>query len=101
MNCVAVKEAKNNFTQLLHLVERGEPVQIARHGKSVAVLSSVEFFENASKATGFAESLNDWRKKSAAILSNSDIEEIFKTERKVEPFTRANELSEIADSWGE
>lgn len=33
-----VAEAKNNFTQLLERVERGETVTITRHGKPVAEL---------------------------------------------------------------
>ena len=99
MNSVAVKEAKNNFTHLLHLVEKNEPVQISRHGKPVAVLSSVEYFENAGKSSAFAESLDSWQKKSASILSNEDIDTIFKSQRKIESSVRANEFSEIADSW--
>ena len=99
MNSVAVKEAKNNFTQLLHLVEKSEPVQIARHGKTVAVLSSVEYFENACQSSPFAESLDSWHKKSAAILSNEDIDSVFNSERKIESSNRANEFSKIADLW--
>lgn len=99
MNSVAVKEAKNNFTQLLHLVEKDEPVQISRHGKTVAVLSSVEYFENANKSSPFAESLDSWQKKSAAILSNEDIDSVFNSERKIESSSRANEFSNIADLW--
>ncbi|MBV9676745.1 MAG: type II toxin-antitoxin system Phd/YefM family antitoxin [Acidobacteriaceae bacterium] len=35
-------EAKNNFSHLLELVERGEEVIVARHGKSVARLVGLQ-----------------------------------------------------------
>ena len=106
MNSVAVKEAKNNFTHLLHLVENGEPVQISRHGKAVAVLASVSSFNEANQNSAFAESLLAWRSKSASVLSNSEfsnseIEKIFMAERKIENLTRADEISSISELWGE
>ncbi|WP_294431060.1 type II toxin-antitoxin system Phd/YefM family antitoxin [uncultured Treponema sp.] len=106
MNSVAVKEAKNGFTHLLHLVENGEPVQISRHGKAVAILASVSSFNEANQNTAFAESLIAWRAKSASVLSNSEfsnseIEKIFNAERKVENLSRAEEISKISELWSE
>lgn len=100
MNSVAVKEAKNNFTHLLHVVEAGEPIQISRHGKGVAVLSSIEDFENANDSPNFAKSFALWQKKSAAVLSNADVDAIFKTERKIENLSRAGEIEAISHLWG-
>lgn len=37
-----VHEAKTNFSQLLEMVERGEEVIVARHGKPVARLVGLE-----------------------------------------------------------
>ncbi len=104
MNCVAVKEAKNNFTQLLHLVEKGQSIQISRHGKVVAVLTSIESYKETNLSSSFAKSLEEWRLKSSQILSqnefsNSQIDEIFKSDRKIESSSRANELSEISKEW--
>ncbi len=104
MNSVAVKEAKNGFTHLLHLVENGEPVQISRHGKAVAVLASVSAFNEANKNSSFAESLMAWRSKSLSILSNSvfsnsEIEKIFTAERKIENHPRADEISSLSELW--
>lgn len=101
MNCIAVKEAKNNFTQLLHIVENGEPVQISRHGKTVAVLSSLSNFEETIKSSSFAESFREWQEKYHSIskdsadtsnFSNEEIEQIFKSERKIENLCRAQDM---------
>ena len=59
----------------------------------VSVLSPAESFESDSRSSVFAESLTSWWQKSAEVLSNSDIDKVFKTERKVEPFTEANKLT--------
>ncbi len=106
MNCVAVKEAKNSFTHLLHLVENGEPVQISRHGKAVAVLTSVSNYNEANQNSSFAESLRKWREKSLSTLSrtefsNSEIEKIFNPERKIENLSRAEEFSKLSEIWPE
>ncbi|MBV9307438.1 MAG: type II toxin-antitoxin system Phd/YefM family antitoxin [Acidobacteriaceae bacterium] len=37
-----IHEAKTNFSHLLELVERGEEVIVARHGKSVARLVGLQ-----------------------------------------------------------
>jgi prevent-host-death family protein len=36
MQTLAIAQAKNNFSALLHLVEAGEDVLLTRHGKVVA-----------------------------------------------------------------
>jgi len=82
MTSVSVKEAKNTFTALLHKVENGEPVEILRHGKSVAVISSKEYFESHTKESSFEERLMAWRNKYSALFTNEEIDEIFNIERK-------------------
>ncbi len=37
-----VKEAKNNFSSLIRLAEKGQPQVIRRHAKEVAVVVSME-----------------------------------------------------------
>lgn len=44
MKTLAASEAKNHFGELLDLARR-EPVQIAKKGRSVAVMVSIEEFE--------------------------------------------------------
>ncbi len=41
MQSVSVAYAKDRLPSLLHLVEQGEDVEITRHGKAVAVITSV------------------------------------------------------------
>lgn len=101
---MAVKEAKNRFTHLLHLVENDEPVQISRHGKVVAVLSSVGSFNETAQNSSFAEGLRLWRKKSVSVLSqaeftNDEIDRIFSTKRTIENTTRADEMEQVAALW--
>lgn len=100
MTAIPVKEAKNTFTQLLHLVEEGAPVEIVRHGKSVAVLSSVELFNSMNAGNSFEKGLLEWRKKAAACFSNDEIDDIFSQKRDFEKLNRADEISEAADLWG-
>ena len=40
-----LQEAKNKFSQVVNLAGMGRPQYITRHGKPVAVLSSIEDFE--------------------------------------------------------
>ena len=101
MTAIPVKEAKNTFTQILRMVEGGEPVQIERHGKSVAVISSLDFFNQLSQISDFEKDLNTWRAKAAQILTNDEIEDIFKTERKIEHLSRADDLLNAVDRWKE
>lgn len=37
----SIAEAKNRLTKLVHSAEQGTPVELTRHGKSVAVLVSL------------------------------------------------------------
>ena len=99
MTEVAVKEAKNTFTQLLRQVEQGEPVSILRHGKQVAVLTSAEYFQQENEVFSFEKKLNAWRQKAAGIFSNKEIDDIFSTERKVDSPRNPNEMAEIANLW--
>ena len=49
MRQVSVGEAKNKLPYFLHLAEKGEQIQITRHGKMVALLNGVEQNEIVSK----------------------------------------------------
>lgn len=95
MTEIAVKEAKNTFTQLVRQVEQGEPVKILRRGNAVAVLTSIDYFEKESENSDFKISFEQWRKKAGGILSNNDVDEIFHNERKIEN-PRSDEISSIS-----
>jgi len=68
-----VAELKARLSQALHDVERGERVQVARHGKVVAALVSaedlrmLERLEAASPAGGLGELPGQWKGARALI----------------------------------
>jgi prevent-host-death family protein len=47
---IPLHEAKNRLSQVVHAVESGEPAEITRHGRSVAVLLSTEAYARVQGA---------------------------------------------------
>lgn len=89
MKQVSVGEAKNKLPYFLHLVEKGEQVQITRHGKMVAILNGAEQNEIISKQKRFLDSVEKWRKKNADwLLSDSEAEELFGRDSQIEADVR-------------
>ena len=68
----SIYEARNNFSNLVKLAESGEPVELTRYDKPVAVIISYEEYEkqNAPKGKFW---LSEWRKKYADVLDNEGI----------------------------
>ncbi len=50
MSCVALYEAKNKLTDIVRQVETGEPIELTRHGKPVAILVGFDRFRELEKA---------------------------------------------------
>ena len=77
MNSIAATDAKNSFGSLLTQVQRG-PVEIAKQGKGVAVLLSMEAYEeiqerlNKREPTNFSW-LEDWRKSTSPTADQKPI----------------------------
>ncbi len=46
MQTNTIAEAKNNLSQLIHQLERGESISLTRYGKPVAVLMSQQQYQN-------------------------------------------------------
>lgn len=85
MRQVSVGEAKNKLPYFLHLAEKGEQIQITRHGKMVALLNGVEQNEILSKKKRFLDSVQSWRQKNAEwLLSDSEAADIFGRNRQRE-----------------
>lgn len=58
----SVAEARAGFTGLLRAAERGEAIEITRHGKPVAVVvSSADYSELIGPRRGFGASYRAWR----------------------------------------
>ena len=92
MRQVSVGEAKNKLPYFLHLAEKGEQIQITRHGKMVALLNGVEQNEILSKKKRFLDSVKTWREKNAEwLLSDSEAADIFASNRQLENDVRHTE----------
>ena len=89
MIAVSVWEAKNRLPYFLHLVEKGETVEITRHGKSVAFINNCEKSNARSKKEKFLTSLSSWRETNAdCLLPNDEIDEIFQRDSSIESDVR-------------
>ena len=76
---VSVADARTRLTRLLQKVEAGEPVQIARRGRPVAVLISQADYERLAHARpSFIEFVDTWRtemrEQAVAFASEADFE---------------------------
>jgi prevent-host-death family protein len=62
MSDVSVADAKAHLTRLLQQVETGEPVQITRRSRPVAVLlSQADYQRLVQPRRSFVEFVNEWR----------------------------------------
>ena len=64
MQTLAIAQAKNNFSAMLHFVEAGEDVVLTRHGKAIARIVP-ESLKQPSDAT----SADDLRKEAMSLLN--------------------------------
>lgn len=76
----SIAEAKNRLPAIIHNVETGMPVKLTRHGKPVAVLLSIQVYENLqNRKTGFWKTLSEFRKTMVTEpldISDSDFENL-------------------------
>ena len=63
-----IYDARNNFSSLVKLAEQGEPVELTRHDKPVAVIISYEEYEKSRKKQSFFDWLDKFHKENAEIL---------------------------------
>ena len=85
MQQVSVGEAKNKLPYFLHLAEKGEQIQITRHGKMIACINGAEQNEIVSKKKRFLDSIQNWRAKNAEwLLNDSEANDIFARSRQIE-----------------
>lgn len=59
----SIAEARNNLSALVREAESKDPVELTRHGKSVAVLLAKKTFDRLTAPERFAEALQRFRKK--------------------------------------
>lgn len=68
----SIYEARNNFSNLVKIAENGEPVELTRYDKPVAVIISYEEYEKKHEPKGISW-LSEWRKEYADVLDNEGI----------------------------
>lgn len=79
-NAVPIFEAKNKLTLLIHNAEEQGPVLLSRHNKEVAVIISINDYNNLTqiasevrKQKNISQRLQDFKKKYADIYETSDL----------------------------
>lgn len=70
MCTTSIFEARNNLSEYVKLAESGEPVQLTRYNKPVAVIISYADFEEKEPKPSWLEK---WRKENAEFLDDEEI----------------------------
>jgi len=75
---IAISEAKNKLTSIIHSVEKGPSVKLTRRGRPVAVLLSISEYEALKKVRlGFWDALQTFQKQDSDIdISDQDFEDV-------------------------
>lgn len=85
----SIAEARNQLPAVVHEVERGDPVEITRHGKPVAVvLSYADYARLRSPKPDLWEAYQRWRAESEGILTDEDVDMLADPSRNQEPSER-------------
>ncbi len=69
----SIYAARNNLSSFVKIAESGEPVELTRYDKPVAVIVSYEDYEKMEKKTDEVSWLFKWRQKYADVLSDEGI----------------------------
>lgn len=77
----SIAQARDQLAQLVYQAEQGNPVEITRRGKRVAVIISAEEYDRLSQKGDFGKSLAAFRER--LEIENIDInpDEVFKDVR--------------------
>ncbi len=69
-----IYDARNEFSALVKLAESGEPVELTRHDKPVAVIISWEEYEKRQPKQSFVDWLEEFKKKNADVFEDPTFE---------------------------
>ncbi|MBO4319608.1 MAG: type II toxin-antitoxin system Phd/YefM family antitoxin [Treponema sp.] len=69
-----IYEARNKFSSLVKVAESGEPVELTRHDKPVAVIISWEEYKQKCKKKSFFDYLEETRAEYADVFDDPDFE---------------------------
>lgn len=68
----SIYDARNNFSNFVKIAESGEPVELTRYDKPVAVIISYEQYIHEEKPS-FLSKLNELKKEYADVLSDEGL----------------------------
>lgn len=68
-----IYEARNNFSALVKKAESGEPVELTRHDKPVAVIISYDEYEKQKPKESFFDWLMAFREKNKDVLDDEGL----------------------------
>jgi len=93
-----IYDARNNFSSLVRLAESGEPVELTRHDKPVAVIISWEEYEQRKPKKNFVEEVMKLRDEFKDVFDDPDFKglEIPEDQYPDEEYDR-----KVAEMWGE
>lgn len=95
--CTAtIYDARNNFSSLVKIAEGGEPVELTRHDKPVAVIISYEEFQARKPKESFIDKLKKLKKKYADVLDDKGFLDDMKKEYPDEKY-----MKKIDSIWSE
>lgn len=67
----SIAQARSSLPSLVHAAEQGEPVELTRRGRAVAViLSVIEYQKLTGRKPDFYESILGWRKEHESDLDD-------------------------------
>ena len=82
----SIVEARDHLPALVHAVERGEPAELTRRGKPVAVIVSIQDYERLSgKRKSSWEATEEWRRSVDLEALNFDPDEFLRDIRDKSP----------------
>jgi antitoxin Phd len=82
---VSIADARDNLPSLVRSVEQGQPVELTRRGKPVAVLvSSQEYRKLTSGKRNLWEAIQEFRR-THDLAPNAEVEEIYADVRDISP----------------
>ncbi|HEY9630013.1 MAG TPA: type II toxin-antitoxin system prevent-host-death family antitoxin [Coleofasciculaceae cyanobacterium] len=81
----SIAQAREQLTQLVHQAEQGNPVELTRRGKRVAVILSAIEYDRLSQKGGFGKSLAAFRERLEIEKVDINPDEVFRDVRDRSP----------------
>ena len=91
-----IYDARNNFSALVKKAEAGEPVELTRHDKPVAVIISYKEYEERKPKKSFIDWVTKFKKENADVFEGFEGIPIPKDEYLDEAYAER-----IRNIWGE